>query len=187
MPIYCSPPSFLLSVRQCLLLLVFDKSCEPSLRLSSIASVTNMDKRLLWVSIIGILTMVVLTMIIIVLFVYVGINDTNHDRPLVIISLDGFRPDYLSASLTPNLMRLRKEGCFGTMKPVFTSETFPNHLSIATGLYAESHGIVSNNIYDPVLKQFFSKSDDSPLWWDNNYATPIWVCQGCEMNLLYFS
>jgi predicted AlkP superfamily pyrophosphatase or phosphodiesterase len=36
------------------------------------------------------------------------------------------------------------------IRNVFPSSTFPNHVSIASGLYPESHGIVSNNFWDPV-------------------------------------
>lgn len=146
-----------------------------------------MDKRLLWISMIAILTMVTITMIIIFVFVYVGINDSNHDRPLIIVSLDGFRPDYLSKELTPNLFKLFKEGCSGVMRPVFTSETFPNHFSIATGLYAESHGVVSNSMFDPLVGNFFKRSNSSPFWWDNGYATPIWVCLSKLVYNLYAS
>ncbi|KJH50159.1 type I phosphodiesterase / nucleotide pyrophosphatase [Dictyocaulus viviparus] len=35
--------------------------------------------------------------------------------------------------------------------PSFPSRTFPNHYTIVTGLYPESHGIVDNNVYDAKL------------------------------------
>jgi predicted AlkP superfamily pyrophosphatase or phosphodiesterase len=35
--------------------------------------------------------------------------------------------------------------------PSYPSKTFPNHYSIATGLYPESHGIVDNYVYDPAI------------------------------------
>lgn len=34
------------------------------------------------------------------------------------------------------------------MKSVFPTMTYPNHMSISTGLYAESHGILNNRMYD---------------------------------------
>lgn len=37
------------------------------------------------------------------------------------------------------------------MFPSYPSKTFPNHYTIATGLYPESHGIVDNLIYDPEI------------------------------------
>lgn len=43
-----------------------------------------------------------------------------------------------------------------------------------TGLYAESHGIVSGFMYDPVShKHFTSINDSDPVWW--NEAEPIWL------------
>ena len=80
----------------------------------------------------------------------------HHDSPtdglnntVIMISIDGFRADYLdrciSKSICKNLQSIVSNGVRSQgMKPVFVSKTFPNHYSIATGLYAESHGIVSN-------------------------------------------
>lgn len=43
-----------------------------------------------------------------------------------------------------------------------------------TGLYAESHGVVSGYMYDPVSHKHFSIINDSdPMWW--NEAEPIWL------------
>lgn len=43
-----------------------------------------------------------------------------------------------------------------------------------TGLYAESHGILSSNMYDPVSNKHFSNINDTdPMWW--NGAEPIWL------------
>lgn len=70
-------------------------------------------------------------------------------QPLLLISIDGFRYDYLYRGLTPNLARLARSGLHGPMKPQFPTYTFPNHYSLVTGLYPESHGIVGNAFYDP--------------------------------------
>lgn len=137
-----------------------------------------MNQRLLAVLICGIIFMVTLTTIIITVFVIAGVTDSKHDRSLIVISLDGFKPDYLSQNDTPFLWSLREQGAFGKMRPMFTSETFPNHMSIATGLYEESHGVVSNSMYDPEFGEFFNKYNTSPLWWDNGYSKPIWVSRG---------
>lgn len=95
--------------------------------------------------------------------------------PLLLISLDGFRPDYLD--LTPTLKRLAYCGVSAPyMKPVFPTKTFPNHYSIVTGLYPESHGIIDNNMYHPKLKRAFSvrrgQDNYNPVWWE---AEPLWV------------
>ncbi|EFX89997.1 hypothetical protein DAPPUDRAFT_190022, partial [Daphnia pulex] len=60
------------------------------------------------------------------------------------------------------------------MIPVFPSLTFPNHYSIVTGLYPESHGIVGNSFYDPDLNASFSLSSSqqtNPVWW---IGDPLW-------------
>lgn len=71
----------------------------------------------------------------------------------LIISLDGFRADFLQRGLTPRLNTFVKEGVSPKwMHPSFPSVTFPNHYTLATGLYPESHGVVGNTFWDPELK-----------------------------------
>ncbi|XP_055353600.1 ectonucleotide pyrophosphatase/phosphodiesterase C27A7.3-like [Paramacrobiotus metropolitanus] len=63
--------------------------------------------------------------------------------PLLVVSTDGFRAEYLSRHLTPALERIRSCGVSApSMRPTHPAITFPNHYSLATGLFAESHGIV---------------------------------------------
>lgn len=42
--------------------------------------------------------------------------------------------------------------------------TFPNHYSLVTGLYPESHGIIGNEFYDPVLNDNFTYKDPKYSW-----------------------
>lgn len=99
-------------------------------------------------------------------------------RPtLLFISIDGFRADYLNTAPSPNLHKLAETGVTGSMYPVFPSLTFPNHYSIATGLYPAHHGIVSNVFRDPAYPvEVFKYSDDAikseSHWW---LGEPIWV------------
>jgi len=62
------------------------------------------------------------------------------------------------------------------MTPSFPSVTFPNHFTMVTGLYPESHGIVGNSFYDPELEEefFYTNPEHSmqPKWWT---AEPLWV------------
>ncbi|KAK4102959.1 Phosphodiest-domain-containing protein [Parathielavia hyrcaniae] len=95
----------------------------------------------------------------------------------IIISLDGFRADFLDRRLTPRLTALVKDGVSPLyMLPSFPSVTFPNHYTIATGLYPESHGIVGNNFWDPALEEDFSYTEASlsmdQKWWGGE---PFWV------------
>src|SRR5262249_47560794 len=62
---------------------------------------------------------------------------------VILISIDGFHPDYLDKYPAPTLSTLARQGVRARwMTPVYPSLTFPNHYSIATGLYPERHGIV---------------------------------------------
>ena len=73
------------------------------------------------------------------------------ESTLILISLDGFRWDYLDWAEASNLSRLAAAGVRAEgLIPVFPSKTFPCHYSIVTGLYPGNHGIVSNYMYDPV-------------------------------------
>lgn len=57
----------------------------------------------------------------------------NRYRPLVLISLDGFRADYLIRNFTPNIRRLSQCGVHAPyMRSVYPTKTFPNHYSIVT-------------------------------------------------------
>ena len=63
------------------------------------------------------------------------------------------------------------------MKPSFPSVTFPNHYTLVTGLYPESHGVVGNTFWDPHLKAEFHYTDPArsmqPKWWAG--GEPLWV------------
>ena len=97
--------------------------------------------------------------------------------PLLLVSIDGFRADYLDLHEAPVLERLAAEGLRAEgLIPAFPSKTFPNHYSIVTGLYPEHHGIIANNMYDPGFDASFSLSDRDAVgdgrWWGGE---PIWV------------
>ncbi len=106
--------------------------------------------------------------------------------PVLLVSIDGFRHSYLEdpAYDAPNLRALAKEGVAADgMIPAFPSKTFPNHYTIATGLYPAHNGIVGNRMMDPVTKEVFSMSNREAVqnakWWSGE---PIWVTaekQGC--------
>ena len=93
---------------------------------------------------------------------------------VILISLDGFRPDYLERGVTPNLNALAARGVSAAMRPAFPSKTFPNHWTLVTGVVPDRHGIVSNRFEDPARpKDVFTINSDDPFWW--NAAEPIWV------------
>ncbi|XP_051909216.1 ectonucleotide pyrophosphatase/phosphodiesterase family member 1 [Hippocampus zosterae] len=98
--------------------------------------------------------------------------------PLILVSLDGFRAKYLKdhSSHIPVISKLRALGTSAShMRPVYPTKTFPNHYSIVTGLYPESHGIVDNKMYDVTQNIFYSlKTEEkyNPRWYQGE---PIWI------------
>jgi predicted AlkP superfamily pyrophosphatase or phosphodiesterase len=95
---------------------------------------------------------------------------------LILISIDGFRWDYLERFNPPTLRRLAAEGVLADgLIPQFPSKTFPNHYTLVTGLRPAHHGIISNNMRDTNIPGAFSLSNrdvqrDS-RWWGGE---PIW-------------
>jgi predicted AlkP superfamily pyrophosphatase or phosphodiesterase len=114
-----------------------------------------------------------------------AVTDRNAPRaeaglppPLLLISLDAFRWDYcaLHPAETPHLRQLMRDGISARgLISVFPSNTFPNHYTIATGLYPSHHGIINNEFFDPTLGQFFrynvAASSRDSRWWGGE---PIW-------------
>uniref|UniRef100_A0A6G1SD29 Ectonucleotide pyrophosphatase/phosphodiesterase family member 4 n=1 Tax=Aceria tosichella TaxID=561515 RepID=A0A6G1SD29_9ACAR len=95
---------------------------------------------------------------------------------LILISFDGFRHDYLSPTLTPNLFDLSKQATLGHMESMYITKTFPNHFSIATGLYEDEHEIINNKMYDPRLNDTFTPANTATEWWNYRGTNmPIWT------------
>lgn len=98
----------------------------------------------------------------------------RRDPVVILVSFDGFRPDYLDRGVTPNLSRLAKNGVKADMRPAFPSKTFPNHWTLVTGKVPDRNGIVANRMEDPARPgEVFTMASDDPFWW--NAAEPIWV------------
>src|SRR4051812_3792052 len=69
----------------------------------------------------------------------------------ILISIDGFRPDYLDRGVTPTLSGLAASGVRASMRPSFPSKTFPNHYALVTGLRPDRNGIVENTMVDDAI------------------------------------
>ncbi|CAF4899657.1 unnamed protein product, partial [Rotaria sp. Silwood1] len=88
-----------------------------------------------------------------------------------------FRHDYLNELELPTLNRFRNEGVqarYG-MRPTFTTMTFPNHISIATGMYQEDHGIIHNSFYDRLLNKTIGMSNRDDGQWSDPNIEPLWI------------
>ncbi|VDK30458.1 unnamed protein product [Gongylonema pulchrum] len=57
------------------------------------------------------------------------------------------------------------------MIPTFPSKTFPNHYTIATGLYPPWNGIIDNYFYDFSFKEYFQTKTNRTGWY---LGEPIW-------------
>lgn len=106
-----------------------------------------------------------------------GINrfDQQNKRYVILVSLDGFRADYLDRFDLPNFRSIIQHGVRAEgLIPVFPSITTPNHYSIATGLYPEHHGLVGNVFYDPTREQVFydAQTRRDGTWYRGQ---PIWI------------
>ncbi|MEE8360705.1 MAG: ectonucleotide pyrophosphatase/phosphodiesterase, partial [Gemmatimonadales bacterium] len=107
-----------------------------------------------------------------------GCTESDRLPPTVIlVSLDGFRWDYLDRPVAPTLQAIARRGVRADgLIPVFPSKTFPNHYSMVTGLYPEHHGLVANNMYDPTDDSWYGLGDREAVGDSRWYGgEPVWV------------
>ena len=96
---------------------------------------------------------------------------------LILISLDGFRWDYVEKYKPPHLINFIKNGINSeSLIPSFPTKTFPNHYTIATGMYPEKHGIIANSFYS-YDKDMTYKIRDREKVEDGSFygGNPIWI------------
>jgi alkaline phosphatase D len=96
---------------------------------------------------------------------------------VVLVSLDGFRYDYVRKYSAPNIAAMAARGASAPdgMVPSFPSTTFPNHLALITGLYPEHHGIVANIFYDPTRQKRYTYADSAAVLDGSWYSgVPLW-------------
>ena len=127
-----------------------------------------------------------------ILFTYLNqfsvIRTHSHSSEplLLLVSFDGFRWDYLNNHNLTNFNSLKEDGAYSDyIINNFVTVTLPNFWSIVTGLYEETHGMIQNEMYDPVLNEDFSLSAsdkktvqnlDNFKWFaQNNITEPIWI------------
>lgn len=95
---------------------------------------------------------------------------------VVMLSIDGYRYDYTDKYQPKNLLELKNKGLSAKgMLSIYPTKTFPNHYSIATGLYSAHHGLVANEFYDRDRNVRYKISDRAqvadPIWY---HGTPLW-------------
>ncbi len=103
---------------------------------------------------------------------------SSAPQPIVIlVSLDGWRYDYIERADVPAIKALAEDGVRSEgLIPSFPSKTFPNHYTIVTGLRPETHGIVANTMDDPTIGEerftMSSATAKDSRWWGGE---PLWV------------
>src|SRR5271170_1535568 len=94
----------------------------------------------------------------VVLPLFALVAQTTPDRALLVISIDGMRPDYVSAAdrhglKIPNLRRIEETGAHARgVRGVLPTVTYPSHTTIMTGVWPVKHGISANTTFDPLGK-----------------------------------
>ena len=111
--------------------------------------------------------------LLVTLSVLVAAAAAQAPAPTVLmISVDGLRPDYVTAADThglkiPALRRFVAEGAFAEgVEGVIPTVTYPSHTTLITGVWPAKHGILSNTIFDPL------RTGQSAWYW---YAEDIRV------------
>jgi predicted AlkP superfamily pyrophosphatase or phosphodiesterase len=97
--------------------------------------------------------------------------------PLILISIDGLKPDYVLEAdahnlKIPNLRRFVREGAYATgVGGVIPTVTYPSHTTILTGVAPADHGIYANTTFDPLRKNYggwywYAEDIKVPTLWD---------------------
>ena len=105
-------------------------------------------------------------------------SKASLEKPyLILISLDGFRWDYVNKYNPPHLSKFITNGVKAeSLIPSFPSKTFPNHYTIATGMYPDNHGILGNSFYSYEKDLTYSIGNREMVEDGTFYGgSPIWV------------
>ncbi len=100
----------------------------------------------------------------------------SAEAPVVLISIDGLRPDYVLDAdrhglKIPNLRRLLADGAHAkAMTGVLPTVTYPSHTTLVTGVSPARHGIHYNTPFDP-----FGRNQDGWMWYAEDITAPtLW-------------
>src|SRR5208337_339284 len=96
---------------------------------------------------------------------------------LVVISVDGLRPDYITAAdqhgaKVPHLRKFLSEGTYAEgVTGVIPTVTYPSHTTLMTGVWPAKHGIWGNTTFDPLQKNYqgwywYAEDIRVPTLWD---------------------
>ena len=95
----------------------------------------------------------------------------EKESTVIVISMDGVRHDISKNNDLDAFKRMEKNGVRAEyLIPVFQSTTYPAHVTLATGVHPDKHGIIHNSFLDKKKGRFSYDADAN--WLD---VPPIWV------------
>ena len=95
----------------------------------------------------------------------------EKESTVIVISMDGVRHDISKNNDLDAFKRMEKNGVRAEyLIPVFQSTTYPAHVTLATGVHPDKHGIIHNSFLDKEKGRFSYDADAN--WLD---VPPIWV------------
>lgn len=126
--------------------------------------------------------------------------------PVVLISIDGLRPDSVLKAddyglKIPNLRRMVSGGAYATaVHGVLPTVTYPSHTTLVTGVSPARHGIYANTTFDPANLNYggwywYAQDIKVPTLWDEagkaglttaNVHWPVTVGAHIDWNLAQF-
>ena len=106
-----------------------------------------------------------------------ALGQENAPPLLVIISVDGLKPEYVTAAdahgeKVPNLRKFLKEGAYAEgVMGVIPTVTYPSHTTLVTGVLPATHGIWANTTFDPLQRNYegwywYAEDIRVPTLWD---------------------
>jgi len=100
----------------------------------------------------------------------------SHGAPVVLISIDGLKPDYILAAdqhqlKVPNLRKMMAGGTYArAVTGVLPTVTYPSHTTMVTGVAPAGHGILYNTPFDP-----FGANQGGWMWYAEDIkALTLW-------------
>lgn len=116
-------------------------------------------------------------LVAVLLFAAIALAQPQAAPLLVMISVDGMRPDYVTeaeahGAKVPNLRRFLNEGAYAEgVVGVVPTVTYPSHTTLVTGVWPAKHGILANTTFDPLQKNqggwyWYTEDILAPTLWD---------------------
>ena len=111
--------------------------------------------------------------IFIIVSLIISISAWGKQANVFIISVNGFRADFLERGLTLNINSLANNGIKANLKSVFPTMLYPTHISLFTGCYPENHGIISDVFKNANTGEYYDsrlpESYNNPKWYDARF------------------